>query len=167
MSKITVGLPEESSISRRARELMQAAAQMRGAVYVEPPPRVPRVDLERKRQEKEMLHTVYFLYCCDRIKIGSASHLPIRMEQLQNASPLALILVKALAGGKTLEAKIHRRFDDACVGGEWFWLSPALREFILEDNCLAGKLKKAEEGYLNFLRDELKYMEEMHADQGD
>jgi len=156
MSKITVGLPEESSISRRARELMQAAAQMRGAVYGEPPPRVPRVDLERKRQEKEMLHTVYFLYCCDRIKIGSASHLPIRMEQLQNASPLALILVKALSGGKTLEG-----------GGEWFWLSPALREFILEDNCLAGKLKKAEEGYLNFLRDELKYMEEMHADQGD
>jgi len=50
----------------------------------------------------------------------------------------------ALVGGRTLEARMHRRFDSVRLHSEWFQLSPELRELILDDdNPHAANLKTA------------------------
>lgn len=55
-------------------------------------------------------------------KIGKANNPKARMESLQTGQPMTLSLLWACDG--YYEGKLHRRFKDYRVRGEWFDLTP-------------------------------------------
>ena len=76
---------------------------------------------------------VYFVEAIglDRIKIGFARSSPrVRLNQLQEGSPLKLRPIGFIPGGRMLEADIHRQFADARTHGEWFNATPELMDYI-------------------------------------
>ncbi len=76
---------------------------------------------------------VYFVEAIglDRIKIGFARSSPrVRLNELQEGSPLKLRPIGFIPGGRMLEADIHRQFADARTHGEWFNATPELMDYI-------------------------------------
>jgi len=65
---------------------------------------------------------VYFIYAPEtkRVKIGISNKPEERIKDLQNNSGAELVLLKCLKGGKTLEERLHHRFDNYRQYGEWF-----------------------------------------------
>lgn len=98
---------------------------------------------------------VYFLYACNRIKIGtSRNHLQRVLNEIVPYCPAPLFLIGTIHGGRILEASLHARFWVARAHSEWFELWPELREFLCEDRERAEALKSAEEQYSEWLNDE-------------
>lgn len=64
------------------------------------------------------------------VKIGIASKVSSRLAALQIGSPVKLILLATVAGGKSLESKLHARFGEYRSHGEWFYFSPAIARFV-------------------------------------
>jgi hypothetical protein len=75
---------------------------------------------------------IYFVRCgkLDWVKIGTASDIAVRVQELQSGSPFPLRLTAVLDGGRDVEARLHKRFARERGSGEWFALSPRLRAFI-------------------------------------
>lgn len=73
---------------------------------------------------------VYFIRCCDAVKIGFASDVTERLAGLQVASPHRLELLATVSGTRESEAGLHRRFSHLRVRGEWFSAVPELLRFI-------------------------------------
>lgn len=69
---------------------------------------------------------IYFAERDGRIKIGSSTNVAQRMVAL-DASLLA-----SMPGGVAAERRLHRRFADARIAGEWFRPTPELMSFIAE-----------------------------------
>ena len=65
---------------------------------------------------------VYFLRAqgTDFVKIGSASSIDIRINQLQTGCPHTLVLFNSFEGGKNEEKAMHALFRDRKVKNEWF-----------------------------------------------
>jgi hypothetical protein len=151
----------ESSIARRARELMECAAKLRGEVYVAPGKYLTPLQRDLARVDDCLHHTVYFIYSAGRIKIGyTTAHVRFREDSIANGSPVHVWLVKAVPGGKITEFRFHHRFKDARTHGEWFALTTELRAFIMEGNPLGLTLVDAETKYRVWLKSELNQLEE-------
>src|SRR4030042_1877657 len=76
---------------------------------------------------------IYFAQCSGGgpIKIGFTSREPEnRVQDLQNANPYELVLLGTISGGKEEEAKLHGRFSDDRLRGEWFAPSEHLRSWL-------------------------------------
>lgn len=153
----------QSSIEKRARELMECAARLNGRVYVEPPPRVPRVDLERQRAAAELrTHEVYFLYSCNRIKIGtSRRHNRRVVYEIAPYCPAPLIVLGTIPGGQIIESQTHQRFSEAWAFAEWFDLTPDLRSYLSDERCWSASLSNAEISYRGWLHEQIAH-QEMH-----
>lgn len=67
-----------------------------------------------------------------RLKIGTTINLKQRVEVLksQTMSTQAPLVLAVEAGGLETEAKLHERFADTRLSGEWFSYEGALREYV-------------------------------------
>lgn len=84
-------------------------------------------------RDKAKPSQLYFIetLCAERhIKIGVAVNVRARMGKMQMDSPYTLRLIKRIEGAAGMEAEIHERFREACLGGEWFERTDALEDFI-------------------------------------
>lgn len=75
---------------------------------------------------------VYFVQSVNGgpIKIGCALDPASRLETLQTSYPEPLKLLAVTDGGFELERKLHEKFSDHRVHGEWFLPAPELVEYI-------------------------------------
>lgn len=76
---------------------------------------------------------IYFVRCdaTKRIKIGYARDIPKRMRELQCGNSQPLTLLGAIeAHSKDDERKIHQRFAEHRIFGEWFTENHELLAFI-------------------------------------
>lgn len=75
---------------------------------------------------------IYFIqYGIDGpIKIGIARNPEWRLAKLQTACPYDLRLLATILGGASQEARLHQRFAEYWIRGEWFKPARALLEFI-------------------------------------
>lgn len=73
---------------------------------------------------------VYFIRCGDSVKIGVAVDVRKRLSSLQTGNPAPLSLMASMPGDEKAERKLHKQFSADRLSGEWFDLSPALREYI-------------------------------------
>lgn len=66
------------------------------------------------------------------VKIGVATDVKKRLDQLQTASPFELTLLGVIAAPDAygLETTLHLQFSHLHVRGEWFRLEPELTSFI-------------------------------------
>lgn len=69
---------------------------------------------------------VYFIRCCDFIKIGKAVNIEMRMSELQVGNPFPLTLLGTIPGGYDEEKNYHAIFCEARHRGEWFRITPEL-----------------------------------------
>lgn len=67
-----------------------------------------------------MTEVVYFIDDGTAVKIGWTKDLPGRLATLQTGSSRPLTLLRAVPGGRDLEASLHERLADARLQGEWF-----------------------------------------------
>lgn len=67
-------------------------------------------------------HRVYFIGPGDDgpVKIGFTTHIATRLQQLQIASPVPLVVVASVIGTRLVEALLHRWFRRWHIRGEWF-----------------------------------------------
>lgn len=76
---------------------------------------------------------VYFIAAPEvkRVKIGfSLGHPDERLAGLQTGSPVDLVPLGIVLGGLTVERKLHQRFAELRVRGEWFSHRGKLRTFL-------------------------------------
>ena len=77
---------------------------------------------------------VYFIVCNDtgRCKIGFTKGNPAkRLKNLQTGSPGELSLVLMQPGTPDTEARLHEKFADSNVRGEWFEITDELRAYMV------------------------------------
>jgi hypothetical protein len=99
---------------------------------------------------------VYFMYCAGFIKIGTARSIIRRAAELQIGSPWKSQIVLLIPGGRLRESFLHFAFRDHHFSGEWFHLSPVIREAIRElapSECIQW-LAEEEESYREWVREE-------------
>lgn len=89
----------------------------------------------RPPQKKETLPrsaSVYFIRAetGGPIKIGWAFDPAKRRRELQNASPVPLVIVGTIQGGPAKESDLHKKFRHLRLHGEWFLSEPELLDFI-------------------------------------
>lgn len=103
---------------------------------------------------------VYFLYCAGHMKIGITNKVERRMSELQIGSPWATQIVLLIPGGRATEGFLHFAFREERVGGEWFRMSPFIREAIHElapEEC-AQWLAQEEASYRQWVADEAAWL---------
>lgn len=80
-------------------------------------------------QNQELVRTVsksacsiYFIQCQSTklIKIGFASNIKNRFSSIQTGSPTPLKIIGAVVCDKSIEKKLHDKFENIRVHGEWF-----------------------------------------------
>ncbi len=74
--------------------------------------------------------SVYFASSANRIKIGWSGQVATRLAQLQTGNPDPVRLLATMPGGRALERRLHERFADARLAGEWFAATPELMAYI-------------------------------------
>lgn len=78
---------------------------------------------------------VYFIEAVglDCVKIGTAEGgAGSRLKALQTACPAKLRVLKEIDGGIVKERLLHQKFKSDRLHGEWFRLSPQIKNFIQE-----------------------------------
>jgi hypothetical protein len=88
----------------------------------------------RQRTKRRSI-SVYFLAdpVSQLVKIGTAHDVAARVRSIELMSPVPLVLLGVIAaGGRRLEASLHRRFQAHRSHGEWFFLAPEIVELIAE-----------------------------------
>lgn len=96
-----------------------------------------------KRLDARARSQVYLIYnSSGHVKIGVSLNPHKRLRTLQCGSSDALQLLLTIPGTRTLERRLHRRFHQRRVTGEWFALTPddyqAIQE--LRTQILTGEL---------------------------
>jgi hypothetical protein len=81
---------------------------------------------------------VYFIRCDSFVKIGVATNVVNRFQQIKTANPfpvapLGFIPEDTVIGADKLEFDLHCRFGQLHHRGEWFKLVSPLAEFIAEN----------------------------------
>jgi hypothetical protein len=77
---------------------------------------------------------VYFVVCPEtaRCKIGfTKGKVQKRIASLQTGSPSELVLIAMQPGTLETERKLHVRFADSRLHGEWFRLTDQLRAYLI------------------------------------
>lgn len=76
------------------------------------------------------------------IKIGTTEedNLALRLNALKSECNNEIVLLMTLKGNFTEERRLHAKFHDICVGGEWFFPSRQLLKFIF-DRVSSDKLQ--------------------------
>jgi hypothetical protein len=80
---------------------------------------------------------VYFITTehAERVKIGHTKNDPTaRLRELQTGSPFRLCIIATERGDVTLERRLHARFGQHRLHGEWFTLCGEIKEHIKELN---------------------------------
>lgn len=77
---------------------------------------------------------VYFIQGEDGgpIKIGVANNPTKRLAELQRTSPVRLEIIAKVPGDESDEKRLHMRFNDLRLHGEWFEPAESLMEFLSE-----------------------------------
>ena len=93
-----------------------------------------------------MSGTIYFIQQGDNgpVKIGyTEGRVTKRLSMLQVGNPDKLHVLRIIDGTPKDEARVHVRFEDDWINGEWFEFSPALNKFIreLKDAKVKAKAK--------------------------
>lgn len=73
---------------------------------------------------------LYFVQQGTSIKIGRASDVNRRLEELQTASPGPLQLLVAVAAHCSLEGEFLKRFEPYRLNGEWFIYGPEIAKVV-------------------------------------
>lgn len=75
---------------------------------------------------------IYFIRAGENgpIKIGFSTDPEQRLRTLQTAHTEKLVMLHSQVGTKADEARLHNRFRNIHVKGEWFEADPSLLEFI-------------------------------------
>lgn len=75
---------------------------------------------------------VYFLDApsVNRIKIGTGICPEDRLNAVRLMSPVPVVLIGMIVGGRTREAELHEKFKERRVHGEWFDADQAMRDEI-------------------------------------
>ncbi|MCK1693667.1 GIY-YIG nuclease family protein [Bradyrhizobium sp. 144] len=73
---------------------------------------------------------VYFIECEQFCKIGFSTYPVSRMADLQASNSFELRLLHTIRGDDIIETKVHNRFADVRVRGEWFKKVPTLLAYI-------------------------------------
>ncbi|MDO8288193.1 MAG: GIY-YIG nuclease family protein [Parvibaculum sp.] len=77
---------------------------------------------------------IYFIGGDDgRVKIGYTIDLRARLSSLQTGSSRKLMVLLTFPGEREREIELHRQFDSDRLHGEWFAVSPAIKDFM--DSC--------------------------------
>jgi hypothetical protein len=90
---------------------------------------------------------VYFISCewgtlgRYAVKIGFARNPKAKMRVMQVGCPYDLHLLGVMEGGREMESKLHHRFAEHRIRGEWFNLSLEIRQFI--KGLAGGKLAES------------------------
>src|SRR4051812_23863140 len=89
---------------------------------------------------------VYFMYSAGTIKIGYSRSPESRERGLGHHSPFPPVIVLVINGTVEDEQALHIRFYEDRICGEWFALSPALRDYLKARLCDEGRatLERAE-----------------------
>jgi hypothetical protein len=68
------------------------------------------------------------------VKIGSSTTrgLRSRISSIQTGNPERVKLLRTYIGGRELERKLHERFRDCRMAGEWFALTDELRDLVCD-----------------------------------
>jgi excisionase family DNA binding protein len=125
------------------------AAQIPGGRYAPKPKRqrrikpLSRINEIRKSLPKTARDESGFVYFIQAesgglIKIGTALDPLVRLVNLQSGSPLRLVVLGCLRGGRTLERALHREFANHHRHFEWFEANAAIVEFIAEALAAEG-----------------------------
>ena len=77
---------------------------------------------------------VYFVCYRSSVKIGSARNPARRIADLQCGSPVHLTVLGVMPGDLDFERELHKRWAEHRLRGEWFSLTPEIRQFI-KQNC--------------------------------
>jgi len=90
----------------------------------------PRVD--KAKAPKKEPKWVYFARAGrgNRVKIGTTSSVTSRMRALSHPLVGKLRVIGVVPGGYEVEARMHQRFAEYRIKGEWFRLEDELAEFV-------------------------------------
>lgn len=72
---------------------------------------------------------IYFITDGNNVKIGVSRDISKRMKTLQAYSANRLSLIASCFGGFDLESSLHKKFSHLRIKGEWFFLTPELKDF--------------------------------------
>jgi len=86
--------------------------------------------------------SVYFIYApeIERVKIGFSGNALKRFEQVKHWVPVSIVLLGTVDGPRFLETQLHQLCADHQANGEWFHMSPFVRDVI--DQLLAGSFDR-------------------------
>ena len=75
---------------------------------------------------------IYFVeaHGANVVKIGYSEDVKSRIKALSQGSPHKLILLGTMEGNMQDEERLHQAFESQHVRGEWFKLSPQIKDFI-------------------------------------
>jgi hypothetical protein len=75
---------------------------------------------------------VYFIKVNNRVKIGYSSNMSKRFLSLKTSNPYSneIELLLLIDGEKSYEKKLHKKFSDVRICGEWFLYSSEIKDFI-------------------------------------
>lgn len=93
-------------------------------------PLTPNGNFEWRPHRTSSRGYVYFISCGEHIKIGFSTRPLDRLRALQTSHPDALEILGTIKCNRSLEAKLHKRFADLRVRGEWFDADQAIMAYI-------------------------------------
>lgn len=73
---------------------------------------------------------VYFIGFGRYVKIGFTMNLKNRMDGIQTSCPEKLIFYGAYKGDRMKEERLHSKFDDYRLNGEWFHFSNDIKKYV-------------------------------------
>jgi len=88
-----------------------------------------------ERKKSDGGKDVYFVQCGDDgpIKIGMASNIKSRINDIQSMCPYQLSVIGSIPnGGKVTERLLHEKFSSLRIHGEWFSPGSELISFVSE-----------------------------------
>jgi len=77
---------------------------------------------------------IYFIKANDRVKIGYAADPTNRIPSIQTSSPFKLEVLLIIEGNYEVERKLHKRFQEYRITGEWFEYGERLESFVSENH---------------------------------
>lgn len=83
------------------------------------------LNIEKEPSKQEV---VYFIQAGDFVKIGRTRNIKRRIDQTQVHCPFPIQLIGTIEGDKDVEREIHDMFKPYQSTGEWFNLTPEVRE---------------------------------------
>jgi DNA-binding XRE family transcriptional regulator len=73
---------------------------------------------------------LYFIKNGRYVKIGHTNNIKLRLSDLQVANPERLSVIGLIEGSRNDEAELHNKFKHLSAGGEWFYYTEELIDFI-------------------------------------